>query len=37
MVLQRMNDFARIYSADHSSQELGRFRNTVWYYLTVGK
>jgi len=37
MVMQQMNDFARIYSADNNSPELGRFRNTVWYYLMVGK
>lgn len=38
MILQQMNDFARIYSADgKNAPELERFRNTVWYYLTVGK
>lgn len=31
---QRLNDFARIYSANNASPELGRFRNTAWYYLT---
>ena len=36
-ILQQMNDFTRIYSMDKNSPELGRFRNTVWYYLTVGK
>ena len=35
--LQRLNDFARTYSANNSSPELERFRNTAWYYLTVGK
>ena len=35
--LQRLNDFARTYSANNSSPELDRFRNTAWYYLTVGK
>ena len=37
LVLQRMNDFARAYSSGNNSAELNRFRNTVWYYLTVGK
>ena len=38
MILQQMNDFARIYSAGgKNAPELERFRNTVWYYLTVGK
>ena len=37
MILQRMNDFVRIYSQDKQSPELTRFKNTVWYYLTVGK
>jgi hypothetical protein len=36
-VLQQMNEFARIYAANSSSPELGRFRNTAWYYLTIGK
>ena len=36
-VMQQMNDFARIYSADKQSPELERFRNTAWYYLTAGK
>ena len=31
--LQRLNDFARIFSANNSSPELERFRNTAWYYL----
>jgi len=33
MVLQQMNDFARVYSNDKNSPEMGRFKNTVWYYL----
>jgi hypothetical protein len=37
MILQQMNEFARIYSQNQGSPELNRFRNTVWYYLTVGK
>ena len=37
MILQRMNDFSRIYSNDKNSPELARFKNTVWYYLTNGK
>ncbi len=37
MVLQQMNDFARIWSANSSSPELGRFKNTLWYYLMIGK
>lgn len=36
-VLQQMNEFARIYAANSSSPELERFRNTAWYYLTIGK
>ena len=36
-VLQQMNEFSQIYSKDKRSPELGQFRNTVWYYLTVGK
>ena len=35
--LQRMKDFARTFSVNNSSPELERFRNTAWYYLTVGK
>ena len=31
--LQRLSDFARIFSANNSSPELERFRNTAWYYL----
>ena len=37
MILQKMNDFSRTYSNDKLSPELARFKNTVWYYLTVGK
>ena len=37
MVLQRMNEFARVYSGAKNSPELMRFKNTVWYYLTAGK
>ena len=38
LVLQRMNEFARIYSAGgKDAPGLEQFRNTVWYYLTVGK
>ena len=37
MILQKMNDLSRTYSNDKQSPELARFRNTVWYYLTVGK
>ena len=37
LILQQLNDFGRIYSADKNSPELARYRNTVWYYLTVGK
>ena len=36
-VLQQMNDFAQTYSMDKSAAGLNRFRNTAWYYLTVGK
>ncbi len=38
LILQQMNDFARVYgSGGKDAPEIGRFRNTVWYYLTVGK
>ncbi len=37
MILQKMNDFSRTYSNNKQSPELARFKNTVWYYLTVGK
>ena len=37
LILQQMNDFARVYSQDKNSPELAKFRNTVWYYLTVGQ
>ena len=33
MILNDMNDFARIYSSNRTSPELYRFRNTVWNYL----
>jgi hypothetical protein len=38
MMLQRMNEFTRIYSSGgRDAASLAQFRNTVWYYLTVGK
>ncbi len=38
MVMQQMSDFAQTYSnSGQQSPDLNRFRNTVWYYLTVGK
>ena len=37
LILQQMNDFARVYSQDKNSPELAKFRNTVWYYLTGGQ
>ena len=37
MMLQQMNDFTRIYANNKNSPDLGRFRNTAWYYLMVGK
>lgn len=38
LVLQQMNEFARVYgSGGKEAPGLERFRNTVWYYLTVGK
>ena len=37
LILQQMKEFAQAYSQDRNSPELNRFRNTVWYYLTVGK
>ena len=33
LILNQMNDFARIYSSNKNSPELHRFKNTVWYYL----
>ena len=36
-ILQQMNDFGRVYSQNQNSPELNRFRNTAWYYLTIGK
>ena len=32
-VLQRMNEFANVYSQGKNSPELERFKNTLWYYL----
>jgi len=38
LVLQQMNDFARIYgSGGKNAPGLGQFKNTLWYYLTVGE
>lgn len=38
LVLQQMNDFARTYSSGgKDAPGLERFRNTVWYYLTLGQ
>ena len=38
LVLQQLNDFSRIYSAGgKDAPGLQQFRNTVWYYLMVGK
>lgn len=38
LVLQQMNEFARVYgSGGKDAPGLERFRNTIWYYLTVGK
>ena len=37
LVLQQMNEFARIYSSDKNSPALTQFKNTVWYYLTKGQ
>jgi hypothetical protein len=38
LILQQMNDFSRIYSAGgKSAPGLEQFRNSVWYYLMVGK
>ena len=37
MILQQMDEFARAYSQNQNTPELNRFRNTVWYYLTIGK
>ena len=37
-MMQQMNDFMQTYgSGGKNAPELERFRNTVWYYLTVGK
>lgn len=37
LILQQMNEFAQAYSQNQGSPELNRFRNTAWYYLTIGK
>ena len=38
LVLQQINDFARIYSSGgKDAPELEKYRNTLWYYLMVGK
>ena len=38
LILQQLNDFSRIYSAGgKSAPGLEQFRNSVWYYLMVGK
>lgn len=38
LLMQQMNDFMRTYgSGGKDAPGLERFRNTVWYYLTVGK
>ncbi len=38
LVMQQMSDFARVYgSGGKNAPDIGRFRNTVWYYLTVGQ
>lgn len=38
LILQQLNDFSRIYSAGGmSAPGLEQFRNSVWYYLMVGK
>lgn len=38
LILQQMNDFSRIYSAGgKGAPGLEQFRNSVWYYLMVGK
>lgn len=36
-MLQQMNEFARIYSTNQQASELNKFKNTLWYYLMVGK
>lgn len=36
-VLQQMNEFGQAYANNKSGAGLNRFRNTVWYYLTIGK
>ncbi len=36
-MLQQMNEFARIYSTNQQAPELAKFKNTLWYYLMVGK
>ena len=37
LMLQQMNEFARVYGSDKNSPALAQFKNTVWYYLTAGK
>ena len=36
-VLQQMNEFGQAYGNNKSAAGLNRFRNSVWYYLTVGE
>ncbi|MBR4481836.1 MAG: hypothetical protein IKO86_08035 [Prevotella sp.] len=36
-VLQQMNEFGQAYGNNKSAAGLNRFRNTVWYYLTIGE
>jgi hypothetical protein len=36
-VMQQINEFGQTYANDKSAAGLNRFRNTVWYYLTVGE
>ena len=38
LVLQQMDAFGRIYSSGgNNAPGLEQFKNTAWYYLTVGK
>ena len=37
IILQQMDRFAGIYSSDKTSPELNGFKNTLWYYLMLGK
>ena len=37
IILQQMDRFASIYASDKTSPQLNGFKNTLWYYLMLGK